>query len=94
MKTSEPEDEQLCIAVDIINNNICDTNPLDKSISKALINWHCLTYQYGTESFLTPLMLKLIMTRGIHTEHPSVGMLSPFQPIGIFIEPWGILVML
>ena len=32
---------------------------------------------------LTPLNLELIMTKGVYTEHPSVGMLSPFQPIGI-----------
>ena len=42
---------------------------------------------YGTESCPTPLTLKLIMTMGMHTEHPLVGMLSPFQPIGIPIEP-------
>ena len=42
---------------------------------------------YGPESYLTPLTLKL-MTMGMqHTEHPSVGMLSPFQPVGICIEP-------
>ena len=31
---------------------------------------------------------------GMCTEHPSVGMLSPFQPIGICIEPQDILGML
>ena len=31
---------------------------------------------------------------GMCTEHPLVGMLSPFQPIGIHIEPQGILGML
>ena len=36
---------------------------------------------------LTSLTLKLIMTMGMQTEHPSVGMLSPFQPVGICIEP-------
>ena len=41
---------------------------------------------YGIESCLTPLTLKLIMTMGMHTEHPSVGMLNPFQPIGMHIE--------
>ena len=41
---------------------------------------------YGTESCLTSLTLKLIMTMGMHTEHPSVGRLNPFQPIGICIE--------
>ena len=35
---------------------------------------------------LTPLTLKLIITRGMHTEHPSAGMLNPFQSIGIPIE--------
>ena len=49
---------------------------------------------YGTESYLTPLTLKLIMTMSMQTEHPSVGMLSPFQPIGICIEPQGIMGML
>ena len=41
---------------------------------------------YGTESYLTPLTLKLVMTMGTHTEHPTVSMLSPFQPIGMLIE--------
>ena len=34
---------------------------------------------YGTESYLTPQTLKLIMTMGMHTEHPSVAMVKPFQ---------------
>ena len=38
----EPEDEQLCIAVHTINNNACDTNPLDKSSNKVQLKWHCL----------------------------------------------------
>ena len=42
-KTREPEDEQLCITVHPINNNICDADPLDNSSSKAQIKWHCLT---------------------------------------------------
>ena len=42
---------------------------------------------YGTESYLTYLTLKLIMTMGMYTEHPSVDMLSSFQPIGICVEP-------
>ena len=42
-KTSEPEDEQLCIAVHTINNNICDVDPLNNSSSKTQINQHCLT---------------------------------------------------
>ena len=29
-KEKESEDEQLCITVYTINNNICDTSPLDK----------------------------------------------------------------
>ena len=49
LKASEPEGEQLCIAVYTINNNICDANPLDNSHSKAQIKWHCLT-QYGASS--------------------------------------------
>ena len=48
---------------------------------------------YGTESCPTPLTLKLVMIMGMYTEHPSVGMLSPFQPIGMCIELWGILCM-
>ena len=43
VKTSEPKDEHLCIAVHPINNNICDANPLDNSGNKAQINQHCLT---------------------------------------------------
>ena len=42
MKTSEPEDEQLCIAVHIINS-ICDIDPLDNSSNKVQINLHCFT---------------------------------------------------
>ena len=30
----EPEDEQLCIAIHTINNNICDADPLDNSSNK------------------------------------------------------------
>ena len=37
VKTREPKDEQLCIAVYTINDNICDANPLDNSSSKAQI---------------------------------------------------------
>ena len=39
----EPEDEQLCIIVHIMNNNICDANPLDNVINKAQLSEHCLT---------------------------------------------------
>ena len=45
-----------------------------------------MSIMYGTESYLTVLTLKLIMTMGMHTENPSVGMLSSFQSIGIHIE--------
>ena len=31
VKTREPKDKQLCIAAHPINNNICDTDPLDNS---------------------------------------------------------------
>ena len=34
MKTREPKDQQLCIAVHTINNDICDAKPLDNSSSK------------------------------------------------------------
>ena len=34
----EPKDEQLCIEVHTINNNICDANPLDNSSNKAQLN--------------------------------------------------------
>ena len=34
-KEKEPEDKQLCIAVHTINNNTCDTDPLDNLINKA-----------------------------------------------------------
>ena len=33
---------------------------------------------YGTESCSAPLSLELVMIIGMHTELPSVGMLSPF----------------
>ena len=52
-----------------------------------------ITFIYGTESCLTPLTMKLVMTMGMHTEHPSVGMLSPFQLVGMCIELQGILGM-
>ena len=34
-KEKEPRDEQVCIVVHIINNNICDANPLDNLSDKA-----------------------------------------------------------
>ena len=42
-KENEPKDEQLCIAVHIINNNICDADPLDNSNNIAQLSEHCLT---------------------------------------------------
>ena len=42
-KEKEPEDEQLCIAVHTINNNICDTDLLDNLSIKAYQSQHCLT---------------------------------------------------
>ena len=36
---------------------------------------------------LNTLTLKLTLPMGMHTEHSSVDMLSPFQTIGICIEP-------
>ena len=42
-KEKEPDDEQLCITVHIINNNIHDANPLDNSINIAQSSEHCLT---------------------------------------------------
>ena len=39
----EPKDEQLCIAVHTINNNICDANPLDTSSNIAQSSKQCLT---------------------------------------------------
>ena len=42
-KEKEPKDEQFCIAVHTINNNIHDTDPKDSSSNKAQIKWHCLT---------------------------------------------------
>ena len=42
-KEKEPEDKHLHITVHTINNNICDTNPLDNSGNKAQLNQHCLT---------------------------------------------------
>ena len=40
----------------------------------------------GIESYLTPLTLKLIMPMGMHTKYTLMGMLSPFQSIGLCIE--------
>ena len=42
-KTREPKDEQLCITVHALDNNICDADPLDNSSRKAQIKLHCLT---------------------------------------------------
>ena len=42
-KEKEPEDEQLCIAVHTITNNICDANPLDNSSKIVQSSEHCLT---------------------------------------------------
>ena len=39
----EPEDEQLCITVHTINNNIRDADPLDNLSNKAQLRRHCLT---------------------------------------------------
>ena len=39
----EPKDEQLCIIVHTINNNIHDTNPLDNFSNKTQLKQHCLT---------------------------------------------------
>ena len=39
----EPEDEQLCITVHTINNNICDANTLDNLSNIAQLSEHCLT---------------------------------------------------
>ena len=39
----EPKDEQLCIAVHTITNNIYDTNPLDKPSNIVQSSEHCLT---------------------------------------------------
>ena len=39
-KEKEPKDEQLCIAVHTINNNIHDANPLDNLSTKAQLGWH------------------------------------------------------
>ena len=41
-KEKEPEDEQLCIAVHIINSNIHDADPPDNVINKAQLSEHCL----------------------------------------------------
>ena len=43
MKTRESKDEQLCIIVHQINNNICDANPLENSNNIVQIEQHCLT---------------------------------------------------
>ena len=39
----EPKDEQLCIAVHTVTNNICDANPLDNSSNIVQSSQHCLT---------------------------------------------------
>ena len=44
----EHKDQQLCIAVHTINNNICDANLLDNLINKAQLSEHCLTQHGGS----------------------------------------------
>ena len=44
---------------------------------------------YGTESCSASLSLELVMIMGMYTEHTSVGMLSPSQPLGMYIEQMG-----
>ena len=39
----EPKDEQLCITVHTITNNICDADPLDNSSNIVQESEHCLT---------------------------------------------------
>ena len=41
-KEKEPKDEQLCIAVHIINNNTHDADSLDNSSNIAQLSEHCL----------------------------------------------------
>ena len=41
-KEKEPKEEQLCIAVHTINNNICDADPLENLHNKAQLTEHCL----------------------------------------------------
>ena len=43
VKTREPKDEQLCITVHTIYNNIHDADPLDNSSIKEQKKQHCLT---------------------------------------------------
>ena len=42
-KKRESKDEQMCIIVHTINNNICDANPLDNLSNKVQLRQHCLT---------------------------------------------------
>ena len=42
-KTREQKDEQSCIAVHPINDNINDADPLDNSSNIVQIDQHCLT---------------------------------------------------
>ena len=42
-KEKEPKEKELCIAVHTINNNICDTNPVDNLSIKGYLRQHCLT---------------------------------------------------
>ena len=42
-KKSEPKDEQLCITVNIDNNNICDAGLLDNLSNKSQLRQYCLT---------------------------------------------------
>ena len=60
---------------------------LGSTTSHSIGMWLSITFIiYGIKSYSTHLTLKLVMIMGIHTEHPSVGMISPFQPIGMHIE--------
>ena len=42
-KEKEPEDNQFCITVHTINNNICDADPIYNLHNKTQLSEHCLT---------------------------------------------------
>ena len=45
-------------------------------MATGIVNYKVRGVKYGTESYLTPLTLKLTMPMGMCTEHTLVGMLS------------------
>ena len=54
--------------------------------AEVFIVYFILVYSFFIHVHRVPMSLELIMVMGMHTEHPSVGMLSPSHPTCMCIE--------